>query len=197
MTSKEPNGVASPPAMIEKTDHSEQNSDHADPKVVILPPAGKPWLKPWQPGQSGNPSGRPKNLSRLARALTNDGEDCAQLWLRMLKGEEAGTEGKPGLRWRAWASQRLAERGWGRPGTPIDIRSRSERINVDISAGGAPIDPETFRRVIGCLSTQELQVLWKIQTQLTLAQQQSVAALPSNTTGAAAAPEDEPEPPAA
>jgi hypothetical protein len=186
---KPANGVANPPAMAEKTDIQSTTTEQTDPRVVILPPADKPWLRPWQPGQSGNPGGRPRNLGRLARALTGDGEDCARLWKRMMDGEEPGTEGKRGLRWRAWASQRLAERGFGKPTTPIDVHSRSEHVSV-----GVTLDVEILRKALGTLSTEELRWLHAVSTKLRLAQQQATATLAYDITATTAVREHEQEP---
>ena len=186
------NGVAAPSATVEKIDFQNtgpSTSAEQTPRPQILPPPDRPWLRPWLPGVSGNPGGRPRNLGRLARALTGDGEDCAQLWLRMLRGEEPGTEGKRGLRWRAWASQRLAERGFGKPTTPIDVHSRSEHVSI-----GVTVDIEVTRKALDTLSTEELRWLHVISTKLRLARQQSAAELAHDTTAATAVAEHGLEP---
>ena len=122
---------------------------------VILPPPDKPWLKPFQPGICPNPAGRPRTLERLARDLTNDGADCVALWLRMMKGEEPGTARASGLKWRAWASQRLAERGFGKPLTPIEL-----------SPGGAPAESSPEQQDIDAalqtLSSDDLRVFVRV-----------------------------------
>ena len=74
---------------------SQSTGSEQSERRVILPPPDKPWLKPFQPGICPNPAGRPRTLERLARALTNDGADCVQLWLRMLRGDEPGNRRSP------------------------------------------------------------------------------------------------------
>jgi len=66
-------------------------------------------LKPWKPGQSGNPGGRPKGLARRVRELVGgDGETITHFMLDVLKNEEAE------MRDRMEAAKWLADRGWGK-----------------------------------------------------------------------------------
>ena len=64
---------------------------------------------PFEPGQSGNPGGRPKGLAARIRAQTNDGDDLVDLALSVLRDKEAG------YRVRLEAATWLADRGFGRP----------------------------------------------------------------------------------
>jgi hypothetical protein len=81
----------------------------------------------WRLGQSGNWAGRPRSrLEFLARERTLDGKALVEFWTRVFEGKEPGSAGAKGLRWRAWASQRLAERGWGK--APLIVESSSARL---------------------------------------------------------------------
>lgn len=99
---------------------------------------------PWQPGQSGNPAGRPKGLSRKVRELVGgDGEALAQVFIDVLADPKASS------RDRMEAATWLADRGWGKP---------TQHIDQDVwkREGGpmrADIDPERleamFRELTG------------------------------------------------
>jgi hypothetical protein len=62
----------------------------------------------WQPGQSGNPSGRRAGLAALVRRSTRDGRELVRFLLAVVR--DANT--KP--RERLEATRMLLERGWGR-----------------------------------------------------------------------------------
>ena len=69
----------------------------------------KPWLKSGQfvPGQSGNPSGRPRDehrVAELARSYTAKAIDTLVELMRHGKEERA----------RGTAAQALLDRGWGK-----------------------------------------------------------------------------------
>jgi hypothetical protein len=105
----------------------------------------------WRPGQSGNWTGRPRSrLEFLARERTLDGAALVEFWIRIFEGKEPGSGGAKGLRWRAWASQRLAERGWGKPNITVETVAERRAVSIDakIFAG---LDPDTARAALPLL----------------------------------------------
>jgi len=69
-----------------------------------------------QPGQSGNPGGRPKGLTRRVRELVGDnGEAIAQFMYEVMSDEGARTAD------RLEAAKWLADRGFGRAVQALDI----------------------------------------------------------------------------
>jgi hypothetical protein len=95
---------------------------------------GRPWLRPWQPGQSGNPAGRPLSFLDLAlqvRQITRNGTELAQFLLAVMHGEAIRVPGRngdralaaqrPTLNHRLQAAQLLLDRGWGRAPQVIEL----------------------------------------------------------------------------
>ena len=92
------------------------------------PPVGRPF----EPGRSGNPGGRPRGLARKVREVLgdDDGETLARLWAGITSGvlvtsvptyhpdgsvtQERVVE-RVSVADRIAASKLLAERGWGKP----------------------------------------------------------------------------------
>jgi hypothetical protein len=91
-----------------------QNSDGTARRVV-----GRPFPQ----GVSGNPSGRPRGLSRATRELVGeDGMPLVELWWQIAQDPMRRD------RDRLEASRLLADRGWGKPATfeslegdPLDL----------------------------------------------------------------------------
>ena len=89
-------------------------------------------LKPWKPGQSGNPGGRPKGLAKRVRELVGgDGETIAQFMLDTLQNQDAE------MRDRMEAAKWLADRGWGKAANhaPIEDADPLGLDQVDIAIG--------------------------------------------------------------
>lgn len=82
----------------------------------------------FQPGQSGNPGGRPKGLARATRELVGeDGTALVELWLAIAADPLQKTSD------RLEASRLLADRGWGKSavftaqaGDPLDLANAQE-----------------------------------------------------------------------
>ena len=72
--------------------------------------------KPFPPGVSGNPGGRPKGLARRVRELVGeDGEAIVQFLVETMHDSSVRT------RDRLEAARLLADRGWGRPAQALEI----------------------------------------------------------------------------
>ena len=75
--------------------------------ITALRPAGG---RPFVPGLSGNPGGRPKGLAALVREETLDGRELVAFMLNVLRGRRKGTTLKLRMEAAAW----LADRGFGK-----------------------------------------------------------------------------------
>jgi hypothetical protein len=72
--------------------------------AALTPVRGRPFL----PGNSANPGGRPKGLAALVRDQTGDGAELVAFMLRVLRGK------RQPLRYRLEAAAWLADRGFGK-----------------------------------------------------------------------------------
>ena len=70
-----------------------------------------PGLRPWKPGQSGNPKGRPKKLVDIAALASEHGPKCVAVVVELLDD--------PDSRIRLAAAVALLERGFGKPVQPL------------------------------------------------------------------------------
>jgi hypothetical protein len=89
--------------------------------------------RPWLPGQSGNPGGRPKGLAVLSQAIvaqTEDGRELVQWYLGIFRGEGKPLGKKPTEAQRFEAAAWLTERGWGRPPQQLDVTQEAVTIIV-------------------------------------------------------------------
>lgn len=67
----------------------------------------------FRPGESGNPSGRPKAFASLIRAKSVEGEKLVSFAFKVLDGEEVNGV-KPSIELSFRALEWLADRGWGK-----------------------------------------------------------------------------------
>jgi DNA-binding MarR family transcriptional regulator len=94
----------------------------------------RPWLRPWKPGESGNPAGRVPSFLDLAvqvRQITGNGRELVDLLLAIVRGEaidlpsrngdRAPHPQRPNLNQRMQAAQLLLDRGWGRAKEVIEL----------------------------------------------------------------------------
>jgi hypothetical protein len=90
-------------------------------------------LRPWGPGQSGNPRGGAVTLLHLAtrvRQATDDGQSLLDFYLAVLRGEPIPVPGRrsphlPTLDQRMAAASWLADRGWGRAKEVVELVEES------------------------------------------------------------------------
>lgn len=66
--------------------------------------------RPFPPGTSGNPGGRPKGIMQLVRELTGDGSELVEFMLRLFRGQIKSSH----LSDRIDACKWLADRGFGK-----------------------------------------------------------------------------------
>jgi len=86
----------------------------------------------FQPGQSGNPGGRPKALKDIEEAARAHTEDAIATLAAICKNPSAPDAA------RVAAANALLDRGWGRP------KQRNEQIGPD----GQPIGLDRFQPVV-------------------------------------------------
>lgn len=83
--------------------------------------------RPFRPGQSGNPSGRPKGTQGLAaeiRARTGDGRELIDFAMRVFRDSEEDIA----TRWQAL--QWLADRGWGKAMQIIELVTPAPTLDL-------------------------------------------------------------------
>ena len=81
--------------------------------------------KGFQPGQSGNPGGRPRGLASKVREVTKDGADPILFLMDVLEGKVTGTRVKD----RIEASKILLDRGFGKATTVIEAEVNHGKQN--------------------------------------------------------------------
>jgi hypothetical protein len=85
-------------------------------------------LRPWLPGVSGNPAGRPKGLATLSQAIverTGQGLQLVEWHLAIWRGDAKPLGKRPTPAQRFEAAQWLTERGWGKAPVQIDVSAPS------------------------------------------------------------------------
>jgi hypothetical protein len=106
----------------------------ANPHPHSLPPR-------WKPGQSGNPSGRPKGLAHYIQAQTRKGVELVDWYLGIWRGAPAPLERVPKAAERFEAAQWLSDRGWGRPPQYVDLALASAEIRrIEVTFDPAPVE---------------------------------------------------------
>ena len=77
--------------------------------------------RPFVPGVSGNPGGRPKGLASYIRETTDGGREMVNLMVAVMRGETINGM-RPKITDMVAASTWLADRGFGKPVSQILIR---------------------------------------------------------------------------
>ena len=104
----------------------------ANPHPNPLPPR-------WKPGQSGNPSGRPKGLAHYIQAQTHKGIELVNWYLGICRGEQAPLGRVPRAAERFEAAQWFSDRGWGRPPQYVDLALASTEVRrIDVTFDTSP-----------------------------------------------------------
>jgi len=70
----------------------------------------------WKPGQSGNPSGRPKGVASIREYIlsrTKNGEELAEMMLEVARGAEEIRDKMTAIRW-------LSDYGFGKPSENVE-----------------------------------------------------------------------------
>lgn len=95
--------------------------------------------RPFAPGNSANPGGRPKGLASLVRQETKDGAELVAFMLRVLRGR------KQPLRYRLEAASWLADRGFGKALQQMEVsgpEGEALTIRIEYTSEGGDPDPD-------------------------------------------------------
>lgn len=97
----------------------------------------------FKPGQSGNPGGRPKGLSRRVRELVgDDGHEIAEFMFSVMADERARNAD------RIDAAKWLADRGFGRAAITVDASMTPEQLLGDYFKKLSREDLETMQVIL-------------------------------------------------
>jgi hypothetical protein len=109
----------------EGVDAATASTSESTSERGALTPQGKPNLRPWQPGQSGNPSGRhDRGLVAYIKDQTLNGTELVDFVLSVLRDRNAST------RHRLQAAEWLADRGFGRPALSVEPTAPQDGVSA-------------------------------------------------------------------
>jgi len=112
---------------------AENRDETAAPLAVVR---GRPFL----PGNSANPGGRPKGLAELVRRETKDGAELVAFMLRVLRSRKEPMRHK--LEAVAW----LADRGFGKALQQMELSGPgSEPLTIRVEYAEAVLDADENR----------------------------------------------------
>ena len=106
-------------------DTMEIHADNSTPTPRVI---GRPFRK----GVSGNPGGRPKGLAAYVRDNPLEGEELADFYLAIFRGEKIDGK-KLGLRRRMEAGTWLSDRGFGKAVQQSDIKVDQHKVDHQLS----------------------------------------------------------------
>lgn len=111
--------------------------------------------KPFAPGQSGNPGGRPKGFGELARQAAEGGQLLVEMAVKIIKSRSTNLKAK------IMAAQFLADRGWGKAvsqkaftGEAVAVFTRGQQDDVRAVLGPL-LTADVLETAMG-----EIETLW-------------------------------------
>ena len=133
----------------------------------------------FQPGQSGNPGGRPKGLAKLAREAVGDGQDLIDFYLAVFKDDTKALRArKITLRDQFQAAEWLAERGFGKAPIVADVPEDDEPqvdFNDALTIWARSLPPD-LRKALGEYMDREFEA--GIEADIALVDEQIKAMMP-------------------
>lgn len=126
------------------------------PAVISGRAAEMPEGRRFKPGQSGNPTGRPKTPPELVEAFQARTERALATLDKIMDDYEANKETAKGDPWvpasaAAKAAEVILARGWGAPPVKVDLAAEVKVEGTVEVQKKLVIDPEKMRRVAAVL----------------------------------------------